>query len=80
MSAGYDGNSRLTSVSYASGFVAKYTSTSLGYANQLHDSASGIAYWTASAMDAEGHITQQTSGKGLVTNEQRLLACLTSPH
>ncbi len=24
MSAGYDGNSRLTSVSYASGFTAKY--------------------------------------------------------
>ena len=67
MAATYDGNSRLTSVSYASGFVAKYAYTSLGYTNQLIDSASGIAYWTANAMDAEQHLTQQTSGNGLVT-------------
>jgi YD repeat-containing protein len=67
MAATYDGNSRLTSVSYASGFVAKYAYTSLGYANQLLDNASGIAYWTANAMDAEQHLTQQTSGNGLVT-------------
>jgi hypothetical protein len=67
MSAGYDGNSRLTSVSYASGFVAKYAYTHLGYANQLLDSASGIAFWTANAMDAEQHLTQQTAGNGLVT-------------
>jgi YD repeat-containing protein len=39
MSAGYDGNSRLTSVSYASGFVAKYAYTSLGYASRLLDNA-----------------------------------------
>ena len=67
MSAGYDGNSRLTSVSYASGFTAKYAYTNLGYANEMLDATSGLAYWTASAMDAEGHITQQTAGNGLVT-------------
>ena len=31
------------------------------------DSVSGVAYWTANAMDAEQHLTQQTSGNGLVT-------------
>ena len=57
--ATYDGNSWLTSVSYASSFVAKYAYTNLGYANQLLDSVSGEAYWTANAMDAEQYLTQQ---------------------
>jgi len=65
--AAYDGNSRLTQVSYPSGLVAKYAYTNLGYSNQLADGTSGAAYWSLNAMDAEGHILQQTSGNGLVT-------------
>ena len=67
LGATYDGNSRLTSVSYASGFTAKYAYTNLVYTNEMLDATSGLAYWTASAMDAEGHIKQQTAGNGLVT-------------
>ncbi len=67
MAAGYDGNSRLTQVSYPSGFTARYGYNNLGYANQLLDAASGQVHWTANAMDGEGHLTQQTAGNGLVT-------------
>jgi hypothetical protein len=38
----------------------------------LIDSASGIAYWTANAMDAEQHLTQQTAGNGLVTTQTEI--------
>ncbi|BAM86886.1 exported hypothetical protein [Bradyrhizobium oligotrophicum S58] len=67
MGATYDANSRLTKVSYPSGFTARYGYNSLGFANQLQDDATSQSYWTAYAMDAEGHITQQAAGNGLVT-------------
>jgi RHS repeat-associated protein len=67
MGAAYDVNSRLTQVSYPSGFTAKYAYNNLGYANQLLDAATGQVHWTANAMDAEQHILQQTAGNGLVT-------------
>ena len=68
MGATYDANSRLSTVSYPSGFTARYGYNSLGYANQLIDAATGKVQWTANAMDADGHLTQMTSGNGLVTN------------
>ncbi|MGJ5135615.1 RHS repeat-associated core domain-containing protein [Bradyrhizobium oligotrophicum] len=67
MGATYDANSRLTKVSYPSGFTARYGYNSLGFANQLQDDATSQSYWTAYAMDAEGHLTQQTAGNGLST-------------
>ncbi|MBR1201849.1 MULTISPECIES: RHS repeat domain-containing protein [unclassified Bradyrhizobium] len=67
MAAAYDANSRLTKVTYPSGFTARYGYNSLGYANQLLDDATGQVHWTANAMDAEGHLTQQTAGNGLAT-------------
>ncbi|WP_276576603.1 RHS repeat-associated core domain-containing protein, partial [Bradyrhizobium sp. 21] len=68
MGATYDAQSRLTKVSYPSGFTARYGYNTLGFANQLSDDATSQSYWTANAMDAEGHLTQLTSGNGLVTN------------
>src|SRR5580693_2418141 len=65
--ATYDGNSRLSSVTYPSGFVAQYSYNSLGYSNQLTDGTSHQVHWTLNALDAEQHITQQTSGNGVVT-------------
>ncbi|WP_315722121.1 MULTISPECIES: RHS repeat-associated core domain-containing protein [unclassified Bradyrhizobium] len=67
MGATYDANSRLIKVSYPSGFTARYGYNSLGFANQLQDDATSQAFWTANAMDADGHLTQQTAGNGLVT-------------
>ncbi|MDF0584146.1 RHS repeat-associated core domain-containing protein [Bradyrhizobium yuanmingense] len=68
MGATYDAQSRISKVSYPSGFTARYGYNALGFANQLSDDATSQAYWTANAMDAEGHLTQLTSGNGLVTN------------
>jgi RHS repeat-associated protein len=67
MGAAYDTNSRLSTVTYPSGFAAKYAYNNLGYANQLLDAATNQVHWTANAMDAEQHLTQQTAGNGLVT-------------
>ena len=67
MGATYDTYSRLSKVTYPSGFTARYGYNSLGYANQLLDDATGQVHWTANAMDAESHLTQQTAGNGLVT-------------
>jgi RHS repeat-associated protein len=66
MGAGYDANGRLSQVTYPSGFVASYGYNSLGYANQLSD-GSAQTLWTANGLDAEQHLTQQTSGNGIVT-------------
>jgi YD repeat-containing protein len=65
--ATYDGNSRLSTVTYPSGLVLSYTYTSLGYAQQI-TGPGGQAYWTANARDAELHLTQQTAGNNVVTN------------
>ena len=67
MGATYDAYSRLSKVTYPSGFTARYGYNSLGYANQLLDDATSQVHWTANAMDAESHLTQQTAGNGLVT-------------
>ena len=67
MAAAYDADSRISQVTYPSGFVASYHYNSLGYANQLTDGSSAQTYWTADALDAEQHLTQQTSGNGIVT-------------
>jgi YD repeat-containing protein len=67
MGATYDSSSRLSTVAYPSGFTARYTYNALGYSNQLSDAGTNLVHWTANAMDAEGHLTQQTAGNGLAT-------------
>jgi RHS repeat-associated protein len=68
-SAAYDGNGRLSSVTYPSGFIAKYSYNSLGYSDQLADGTTSQVHWTLNALDAEQHITQETSGNGIVTTQ-----------
>jgi RHS repeat-associated protein len=66
--ATYDGNSRLSTVTYPSSASLTYTYTSLGYAQQV-TGLGGQVHWTANARDAELHLTQQTAGNGVVTNQ-----------
>jgi YD repeat-containing protein len=66
-SATYDANSRLSTVTYPSGFVATHSYTSLGYAQQV--SGGSQVYWTANARDAELRLTQQTAGNGVATTQ-----------
>jgi RHS repeat-associated protein len=65
--ASYDANSRLSTVTYPSGFVATYSYTSLGYSQQV--SGGSQVYWTANTRDAELRLTQQTAGSGVVTTQ-----------
>jgi RHS repeat-associated protein len=67
MGASYDGNGRLSTVQYLSGFVAKYTYTSLGYVQKITDVSGTQVFWTANARDAELHLTRDTAGNGIVT-------------
>ncbi len=63
----YDSDGRIDTVTYPSSFVAKYVYNASGYLSQIKDNASGTAYWTANARDAELHLTQSTAGNGIVT-------------
>jgi RHS repeat-associated protein len=65
--ATYDANGRLSAITYPSGSSVQYSYNSFGYSNQLADGASHQVLWTLNALDAEQHITQQTSGNGVVT-------------
>src|SRR5262249_22053683 len=67
--AAYDANSRLSQLTYPTGFALSYTYTNLGYSSQLTAAATGQVYWTANARDAEMHLTQQTAGNGVVTTQ-----------
>jgi YD repeat-containing protein len=67
-SATYDTNSRLSSVTYPSGFIAYYGYTQLGYLQVISDATDHI-YWQADARDAELRLTQQTAGNGIVTTQ-----------
>ena len=78
--AAYDGNGRLSKVTYPSGFEAVYSYTALGYCFQLSDGVTNKVYWTLNALDAEQHIIQETAGNNIPTfrefdtNTGRLLA------
>jgi RHS repeat-associated protein len=65
--ASYDANSRLSTVTYPSGFVATYSYTSLGYSQQV--SGGSQVYWTANTRDAELRLLTQTAGNGVVTTQ-----------
>src|SRR5262249_10692219 len=67
---GYDSASRVSSVAYPWGILnVAYAYNGFGYQTQLTDAATGQPLWTANARDAEGHLTQQTAGNGIVTNQ-----------
>src|SRR5262249_60681727 len=62
--AAYDANSRLSQLTYPTGFALSYTYTNLGYSSQLTAAATCQGYWNANAPDAEMHLTQQHAGTG----------------
>ena len=56
-------------MTYPSGFAVAYAYNGYGYQTQLTNSATSQVYWTATARDAELHLTQQTAGNGVVTSQ-----------
>lgn len=67
--ASYDSFGRINTLTYPSGFGVTYAYNATGYQSQIIDSFSSQVYWTANARDAEGHLTQQTGGNGVVTSQ-----------
>jgi RHS repeat-associated protein len=68
-STAYDSNGRVSQVTYPSGFQVTYAYTSLSFPSTLTNTSTGQAYWTANTMDQELHLTQQTQGNTVVTNQ-----------
>jgi RHS repeat-associated protein len=66
--ATYDANGRMSRVTYPSGLAVNYGYTSIGYVQTITDATSGQTYWTANARDGEMHLTQDTTGNGIVTS------------
>jgi len=63
----YNSDSRLATLTYPSGFVAKYVYTTLGYLYQIQDNATSAVLWTAKSRDAELHLTEAQTGNGVDT-------------
>jgi len=63
----YNSDSRLATLTYPSGFVAKYVYTTLGYLTQIQDNATSAVLWTAKSRDAELHLTEAQTGNGVDT-------------
>jgi len=72
----YDTNGRTdiqtypASAGYPTGFAVKNIYNANGYLTQIVDAATpSTVYWTANSMDAQGHLTQQTYGNGIVIQQ-----------
>ncbi len=65
MAAAYDAYGRVQTLTYPSGFAAKYVYNATGYQSELRDNATNLLFWRADARDAEMHLVQQTFGNGV---------------
>jgi RHS repeat-associated protein len=68
-SRNYNGDGRLLTTTYPSGFAAKNVYGALGYLSQIKDNASGTALWTVTNRDAELHATGQAFGNGVAETD-----------
>ncbi len=65
----YDALSRVSKVTYPSGLVVQNRYDANGYLQQIERSGGpATVYWKATGYDADGHITQQQQGNGVVTD------------
>ena len=52
---------------HPSGLVIKRHYTATGYLEKVTNSAETVTYWQANALDANGNVTQETLGNGVIT-------------
>jgi RHS repeat-associated protein len=65
----YDSLSRVSTITYPTGFAVRHSYDANGYPQKVERSdASGPVYWKANRYDADGHITRHTAGNGVVTD------------
>lgn len=65
----YDASSRVATTVYPTGLTLKHIYTPNGYLKEIRNNVTGSLYWQANAMDAEGHLLQQTYGNAIVTQQ-----------
>ncbi len=71
----YDSSGRVltqtypASASYPTGFAVRNVYNANGYLIEVRNAASNALLWQANIMDAAGHLTRQTYGNGLVTDQ-----------
>jgi len=63
----YDGFGRASQHNYPSGLSIKNIYNAYGYVSEIRNVSTNALYWRADQMDAEGHVTQETYGNGVVT-------------
>jgi RHS repeat-associated protein len=66
-SATYDTAGRAATSTYPSGLVVKQVYNAMGYLAEVRNNSTNALYWRADLMDAEGHVTKETYGNGVVT-------------
>lgn len=66
-SVAYDSAGRVSEEYYPSGLGIKRIYNALGYHVETRNANNSILYWQLNAMDAEGHVTQETLGNGAVS-------------
>jgi RHS repeat-associated protein len=59
---------RLDTITYPSGLVARNVYDTGGFLQKVVDSSTSVAFWTATALDAESHVAGETAGNGIVTS------------
>ncbi|MFA6062919.1 MAG: RHS repeat-associated core domain-containing protein [Gallionella sp.] len=66
----YDSAGRVLTQTYPTGFAVSNVYNAAGYLSQVVDAVSpGKAYWTANTVDTQGHLTLQTYGNGVTTQQ-----------
>ena len=65
-SLSYDSNGRVDVQTYPTGMQVRSSYTALGYLKQVANVGTGVVYWSANSVDAEGHVTQHTLGNGVI--------------
>lgn len=66
----FDAAGRPESVTYPTGFGYKNVYDANGYLSEVRHKDSNAIYWRANTRDAEGHVTRETLGNGLVTDRK----------
>jgi RHS repeat-associated protein len=67
-STGYDQFSRPRFLAYPSGFAAYYLYDVNGYLKQVTNASATTVYWQARDYDADGHVTEEQYGNGIITD------------
>jgi len=67
-STAYDTSGRIAEQYYPSNLGVRHVYNALGHIAELRNAGSNALYWKLDAVDAEGHITKETYGNGVVTD------------